>query len=257
MEDKISVVINTYNCEKTFKECLESVKDFDEIVVCDMYSTDKTLELAKDYNCKIVMHEKIDFVEPARNFAISNASNEWVLVIDSDEMASKELKDYLYEFIKNPKNYTAIAMPRITYGWDEPLEVLYPDIITRFFKRDLVIYPPKIHAAPCLKEGEILKLLPKERKLAIIHMQNRTVSGWLKIIDTYTNYEIEKLKEKNKDINFAYHTWKSLWIIFEKFFFKGGYKNGIRGFIICVLMFGLYKFVVGCKWWEYKLKENK
>ncbi len=257
MENKISVVINTYNCEKTFKECLESVKNFDEIVVCDMYSTDKTLEIAKEYNCKIVMHENVGFADPARHFAISNASNEWVLVLDSDEVVSEELKNYLYEFIKNEKNYTALAMPRVTYGWGEPLEVLYPDIITRFFKRDLVVYPPYVHGVAYVTEGETLKLTKKDKNLAIIHIQNRTVSGWLKIIDTYTDWEIEKLKQKNKNINFCYHTWKSLWIIFEKFFFKGGYKNGIRGFIICVLMFGLYKFIVGCKWWEYKLKENK
>ncbi len=222
MENKISIVINTYNCEKTFKECLESVKDFDEIVVCDMYSTDKTLEIAKEYNCKIIMHENVGYADPARNYAISNASNEWVFVIDSDEVVPKELREYLYEFIKSPSQYTGVAMPRITYGWNEPLEVLYPDIIVRFFKRDLVIYPPQVHGTPYVKEGEIYYIDKKRKDLAIIHKQNRTTSGWLKIIDTYTDWEIEKLKEKNKDINFFYHTWKSLWIFIEKFFFKGG-----------------------------------
>ena len=88
---KISVVINTCNNEKIIRECLESVKNFDEIVICDMYSEDKTLEIAKEYNCKIVMHEKTGWVEPARNFAISHATNEWVLVVDSDEIITEEL----------------------------------------------------------------------------------------------------------------------------------------------------------------------
>ena len=43
----ISVVINTYNAEEHLAECLEAVKDFDEIVVCDMESTDHTVEIAK------------------------------------------------------------------------------------------------------------------------------------------------------------------------------------------------------------------
>ena len=77
--NKISVIIHTYNNEKIIAECLEAVKNFDEIIICDMYSSDKTLEIAKKYNCKIVMHEKTEIVEPARNFAISQASNEWVL----------------------------------------------------------------------------------------------------------------------------------------------------------------------------------
>ena len=54
----ISVVINTYNAAKHLKEVLESVKGFDEIVVCDMESTDNTLEIAREYNCKIVTFEK-------------------------------------------------------------------------------------------------------------------------------------------------------------------------------------------------------
>jgi glycosyltransferase involved in cell wall biosynthesis len=44
---RISVVINTYNAEKHLEKVLDSVKQFDEIVLCDMYSTDKTLEIAR------------------------------------------------------------------------------------------------------------------------------------------------------------------------------------------------------------------
>ena len=46
MSTKISVVIHTFNCENILRDCLERVKDFDEIVICDMYSDDKTLDIA-------------------------------------------------------------------------------------------------------------------------------------------------------------------------------------------------------------------
>ena len=49
MENKISVVINTYNARRHLAQVLESVKDFDEIVVCDMESTDDTREIAEKY----------------------------------------------------------------------------------------------------------------------------------------------------------------------------------------------------------------
>lgn len=52
MEQKISVVINTYNAERHFAKVLESLKDFDEIVVCDMESTDSTLEIARQYGLR-------------------------------------------------------------------------------------------------------------------------------------------------------------------------------------------------------------
>ena len=51
---KISVIINTYNASKHLKQVLEAVKGFDEIVICDMESTDNTIEIAKTFNCKIV-----------------------------------------------------------------------------------------------------------------------------------------------------------------------------------------------------------
>ena len=48
MEKKeISVVINTYNAEKFLQRVLDSVKDFDEVVICDMESTDHTVEIAQ------------------------------------------------------------------------------------------------------------------------------------------------------------------------------------------------------------------
>ena len=98
---RISVVINTYNAEKHLEKVLDSVKQFDEIVICDMYSTDKTLEIARKYNCRIVYYKKEPFVEPARNFAIQSASYEWVLLVDADEVISDELRQYLYNFIQN------------------------------------------------------------------------------------------------------------------------------------------------------------
>jgi len=58
MSDKISVVINTYNASKYLERSLEAVKDFDEIVICDMESTDDTLDIARKYGCKIVTYPK-------------------------------------------------------------------------------------------------------------------------------------------------------------------------------------------------------
>ena len=93
---KISVVINTYNAEKHLEEVLLSVKDFDEIVICDMHSTDSTIEIAKKFNCKVVYHEHTGYAEPARNFAVHQASHPWVLVIDADEAIPRKLREYLY-----------------------------------------------------------------------------------------------------------------------------------------------------------------
>ena len=57
-ENKISVVINTYNAERDLEQVLEAVKDFDEVLICDMESTDKTLDIARQHGCRIVTFPK-------------------------------------------------------------------------------------------------------------------------------------------------------------------------------------------------------
>ena len=73
---KISVVINTYNAEQHLEAVLKSVQSFDEVLICDMESTDSTLEIARRYGCRIVSFPKKNYVsaEPARTFAIQSAS---------------------------------------------------------------------------------------------------------------------------------------------------------------------------------------
>ena len=95
---KISVVINTFNAEKHLQKVLDSVSGFDEILICDMESTDSTLDIAKRYNCKIVIFPNKGYLsaEPARTFAIQSAANNWVLVVDADELITNSLRQYLY-----------------------------------------------------------------------------------------------------------------------------------------------------------------
>lgn len=256
MSKKISVVVHTFNNEKIIRRCLESLRSFDEIVICDMYSTDDTLKIAEEYNCKIVMHENIGWADPARNYAISQASNEWVLVVDSDEVITPELRDYLYKFIEKPQNYSGIKIPRLNYSWGEPLEILYPDYIVRFFKKQFIYWPPYVHATPQISEGEMLTMPKDDKKLAIVHYQNWTISKLLKMLDRYTELELEKLIQRKAKFSVFSCIYKSIWIVLEKFFIKKGYKDGFRGWIVSVMFYGCYKFCAQVKYWEYLNKEK-
>lgn len=84
--NKISAVLIVKNEEEVLARCLESVKEADEIIVCDTGSTDSTIEVAKRYTDKIYT----DFVwcddfAKARNYAKSKATGDWILSIDADE----------------------------------------------------------------------------------------------------------------------------------------------------------------------------
>ena len=88
---RLSVGIITLNEEKNLDKTLQSVQDIaDEIVIIDSGSTDKTFEIAKRYNATFIFNKWEGFGKQ-KNFAITNCSGDWILLIDADEVLSKEL----------------------------------------------------------------------------------------------------------------------------------------------------------------------
>ncbi len=128
-ESKISVVINTYNAQQHLERVLDAVSSFDEVLVCDMESTDSTLDIARRRGCRIVTFPKEGhtIVEPAREFAIHQAQHKWVLVVDADELVTPELREYLYQQISQPDCPEGIAIPRKNYFMGRFLHSAYPD----------------------------------------------------------------------------------------------------------------------------------
>src|SRR6266851_4304626 len=92
----ITALVPTYNCEKTIRACLESVKWVDKIFVVDSFSTDRTLEICREYTDWIVQHEYINSATQ-KNWAMVHIQSEWTLQIDSDERFEPGLKEEIIE----------------------------------------------------------------------------------------------------------------------------------------------------------------
>src|SRR3989338_9752750 len=97
---KITVLVPTYNEEKNIRDCLESVKWADEIFIVDSFSSDRTLEIAKEYTDRIIQHEYINSAAQ-KNWAIPQARYEWVLIVDSDERVTKELREEIEKVLSD------------------------------------------------------------------------------------------------------------------------------------------------------------
>src|SRR5689334_15403747 len=108
---KISAVINTLNEEKNIANCLKSHNWVDEIIVVDMDSDDKTKELCYKYTKNVFNHKRTGYVEPARNFAIKQATGDWIFIIDADERCPKQLAAKLYE-VSSEDRYNFVRVPR-------------------------------------------------------------------------------------------------------------------------------------------------
>lgn len=97
---KISVCIIAKNEEDILALALESVKDADEIIFVDTGSTDKTIEIAKQYTDKIYNFPWIDDFSAARNFAIEQATGDWIYSIDCDHKLLSTIEEVRAEAIQ-------------------------------------------------------------------------------------------------------------------------------------------------------------
>ena len=246
--NKISVVINTYNAEQHLEAVIESVKGFDEVLICDMESTDSTLDIARRMGCRIITFERKQYsiVEPAREYAIHEAQHDWVLVVDSDELVTEQLKDYLYCLIEKTDCPDGLFIPRKNYFLGRFLRCHYPDHILRFFRKATTHWPPYVHSTPEVS-GRVEKIPARERQLAFVHLANDSVENIIAKTNQYTRNELERKKHKHYG-TFAFF-WRPFFRFFKTYVLKGGFLDGKPGFIKSALD-GYYQFVFLAKKYE-------
>ncbi len=253
----ISVVINTYNASQHLEKVLESVKDFDEVVVCDMESTDDTRDIAARYGCKIVTFPKANHksAEPARTFAIQSASNEWVLVVDADELVTPELRDVLYKIIGTesrrgnaPAGY---YIPRQNMFMSMFVRDFHYDYQLRFFIREGTEWPPYVHTFPKV-QGPVERLkAPREARL--LHLMDETMQEYITKMNQYTDNEVEKKRDKGYGVGAL--LWRPCWRFFKNYVLDGGFRMGTRG-LIRSLFAAFYQYVLVSKIIEQRYRKN-
>lgn len=249
---KISVVIQTYNSEKYLERVLEAVSAFDEVVICDMHSTDRTISIAEEFGCKIVFHEKLGYCEPARNFAIQSASHDWVLVVDSDEIVPDALRVYLYEQLQREHCPEGIRIPRKNYFMGRFMHGDYPDYILRFLRKDRADWPIKVHAIPHIN-GRVETISSRRKELAFVHLINNPLNKRIEKLNIYTDMEIPKRKDKNYSMMAILYA--PTYRFVKAYFLKGGFRDGKAGFVNAS-MDAFYKFTTIAKLWESKLTDE-
>ena len=251
----ISVVINTLNEENNIADCIRSVQGFaNEIVVCDMYSDDRTVEIARSYGAKVVFHERVGFVEPARFFAISQASHEWLLVLDADERLTEKLAARLRQTANEDKYDVVTCWFRYWYfgGW-----VLYGGFFNgewiRFFRKGTYIGGYSQNEETIHRGFEGLRNNPNQLHLDqeyyIDHYAYFTIEKYItKTLAMYARIEAEQYYSNKRPFRLWRLILSPVRIFIDKFFLKRGYKDGVRGFILCVLYAG-YIFAVWANLW--------
>ena len=166
MKIPASVTVLTKNSGKTLQRALESVEDFNEIVVCDAGSTDDTLEIARKFGAKIIAQSP-EFLEDGkifdfagvRNQTLAAAKHNWIFWLDSDERSGADLVEAIRKVIQergeDGKGAFWVNRKYVLDGKVIDCASTYPNRQMRFFaKNSIEGMIKKIHEKVKLKPGE-------------------------------------------------------------------------------------------------------
>jgi glycosyltransferase involved in cell wall biosynthesis len=236
----ITTLIQTRNEEVNIKDCIQSAKLLSEnIIVIDMESTDKTVEIAKSMGAEIKTFKYSKYVEPARAFGISQAKTDWVLILDADERITQEIAQEINEILTKTMSTTdvgeknnLISHYRISrkniFGRKKWLKHggWWPDYQIRLFnKRYLKDWSTRIHSTPVF-EGKCSYL-----SNPLIHYFHGNLEEMVYKTMIYEEIEAELLFQARRPVNTLIFFRKFFGELFRRLILKMGFLDGKYGVI--------------------------
>lgn len=233
MTIKLSICIICKDEEKKIGKCLESIKWADEIVIIDSGSTDSTLDIALKYTDKIIVREDWEGFGVQRQRAESAASNDWVMVIDCDEIITEALKNEILNLLPTLNDNSVIYLNRLTNfnkqfvhysGW-------YPDRIARIYNRTQYRYNGKlVHESLACKGCERV-----EAKNDLLHFQYDDIYEYINKRNKYAYFNAQDMKLKGKKGGISRALLSSIFSFIRHYILRRGFLDGKVGFIISVI----------------------
>lgn len=228
---KLTAIIPTGNEAHNIEAVIASVSFADEIMVVDSFSTDNTVELAKKHTDFIIQREYENSASQ-KNWAIPQANNEWILLVDADERVTPELKEEVLSIINsNPKEVAFwiyrsndFMGKRIKYsGWQG-------DKVIRLFRKSKCKYENKQVHAEIIADGKVGFLKNK-----LLHNTYHGFDNYIKKIDRYAWWQANDLNKKEITITPFHLIIKPAFRFFKHYIIGRGYLDGLPGFTISYL----------------------
>lgn len=196
----LSVVLATYNEEKNLPMCLDSVKDIaDEIVIVDGTSQDRTVEIAKSYDAKVLVTENLPNFHINKQKAIDMATKDWILQMDADEKVSHELAREIKEKINEKENkFNGYWLPRKNWFLGRFLMKggQYPDYTLRLYRKGKGHLPQKDVHEQAVVEGEV-----GYTKEALLHYPYKDFAFYLSKWKRYVIFNAGQVKAEHRLYN--------------------------------------------------------
>ena len=248
----VSAIVVCFNEEENIGACLESLAWCDEIVVVDSFSTDRTVEICRRYTDRVIQRPWAGYRDQ-KAFAHSQATREWVLLVDSDERVTPELREEIIQALAQDQNNCAgYAVPRLVFflnrwwrrgGW-------YPDYDVRLFRRERATWGGSDPHEKILVDGKIRRL-----RNPLHHFTYRDIEGHLERINRFTSISAGELKKSGQRWRLADALLRPAGRFFRSYFLKRGFMEGFAGFYVAVTA-AVYVFLKYAKLWQLEEMEK-
>jgi glycosyltransferase involved in cell wall biosynthesis len=230
---KVSGVITSFNEEHNIADCIESLLWCDEIILVDSYSTDRTLEIAQQYD-KLRSFQRAYFGAGAqKNWAMQHVRYDWIFLLDSDERCTPELRQEVTDLLASGPEHTAYMMNRNVYilgkrirfsGWQH-------DRVARLFRKGEAYYENRRVHSVLHTTGEAPIL-----NNAIEHyMVDRSFDEYAFRLAKYGYWNAAQCWRDGDRTSALEVLVRPAWRFFRTYILQLGFLDGSLGIIFCLL----------------------
>lgn len=226
----LSVVIITRNEADAIRNCLESVRFADQIVVLDSGSSDGTPEICRSLGAEVFESAEWPGFGPQKNRAIARASGDWVLSLDADERVTPELRAEIERALAAPQA-DAYRVPRLSRyltrymrhsGW-------HPDYVTRLFRRGRARFSDDLVHERLIVDGSIATLGGP-----LLHEAFTSAEEVLEKVNRYSSAGAQMAAGRGRRTSLAGAVLRGAWTFFRTYVLKAGFLDGREGFMLAV-----------------------
>lgn len=247
----LTVIIPTYDEEESLPDCLASVRFADEILVVDSFSTDRTLEIARQHGARIVQRE-YGYSAQQKNWAIPQASHEWVLLVDADERVTPPLRDEILRLLEQGPAADGYWIRRSNFflgkrirfcGWGT-------DRVIRLFRRDVARYQDRqVHAEIDLPEPLPALASPLE------HHTFRSFRQYWRKLDLYSEWGARQMYLEGRRAGGLQILLRPIGRFIRMYVLRLGFLEGAHGVALSLLgAFTVY--LKYARLWEARLQDR-
>lgn len=246
----ISAVILTKNEAKNIRECIESLRFCDEVIVLDDESNDSTRELVKRLGAKVYIRKIEGDFAAQRNFGQDVAKGEWVFFVDADERVSKELASEIIQVTNDPTiHFNGFFLKRDDFLWGNRLthgEIGVVKLL-RLAKKGAGKWRRRVHEVWNVS-GETYML-----KNPLLHYPHQSLREFLDDINRMSSLDSQAKYEEGKKATITKILFWPPGKFFYNFVLRRGFLDGMEGFVVAEIM-SFHSFLSWSKLWILQRK---